>query len=61
MKNLTSAFKIRQAEPEESLKLTEISIQAKSHWGYPEKWINKYYNAPGELIVTPEIIKNIVS
>lgn len=30
---------IRRVNPKEADKLTEIALAAKSHWGYPERWM----------------------
>jgi len=54
-------FKVRKAYPSEAGKLTDISIRAKSHWGYPQAWIEKWRHTPGELVVTPEMIENWMS
>ncbi len=32
-------IEIRRAVPEEAEALTEIAVAAKSHWGYPERWM----------------------
>jgi GNAT superfamily N-acetyltransferase len=32
-------IEIRRALPEEAEALTQIAIAAKSHWGYPERWM----------------------
>ena len=32
-------IEIRRALPDKAEKLTEIAIAAKSHWGYPERWM----------------------
>ena len=33
---------IRRALPEEADKLTQIALDAKRHWGYPEHWIKHW-------------------
>lgn len=49
----TESVKIREAQPEEAAKLTEIAHDAKRFWGYPESWI-KHWQA--ELTISPELI-----
>lgn len=46
---------IRTARTEDSLALTEIALNAKRHWGYPEHWI-KHWEA--DLTISPEFIDN---
>ncbi|MEO0558024.1 MAG: GNAT family N-acetyltransferase [Bacteroidota bacterium] len=33
---------IRRARPDEAERLTEIALASKSHWGYPEAWIEEW-------------------
>ena len=33
---------IRRARPDEAPRLTEIALAAKSHWGYPEAWMDAW-------------------
>ena len=44
---------IRRALPKEAEQLTQITIAAKRHWGYPEKWIQLWIP---ELTFSPENI-----
>ncbi len=44
---------IRAAHAEEAVVLTAIAIDAKRHWGYPERWIEIWTPL---LIITPEFI-----
>jgi GNAT superfamily N-acetyltransferase len=44
---------IRRALPEESTQLTEITIAAKRHWNYPEKWMQLWLP---QLTISPEYI-----
>ena len=46
---------IRRASPEESERLTQIALEAKRYWGYPENWI-KHWKA--DLTVSPEFIRD---
>ena len=45
---------IRRAEPVEAETLTEISHAAKRHWGYPERWIERWRET---LTITPEFVR----
>ena len=44
---------IRQASADEATLLTEIALQAKRHWGYPESWIKHW---EPDLTITPAFI-----
>lgn len=46
---------IRRASPEDANTLTQIALDAKRHWGYPEHWI-KHWEA--DLTVSPEFIRD---
>lgn len=46
-------MEIRKAVPNEAGKLSEIALQAKRHWGYPENWIEHW---KADLTITPEFI-----
>ena len=46
---------IRTASPEESSRLTEIALNAKRHWGYPEHWISHW---EADLTISPDFIEN---
>jgi GNAT superfamily N-acetyltransferase len=46
-------MKIRRALAEESGELTRVAHEAKSHWGYPERWIELWRD---DLTIAPEFI-----
>jgi len=46
---------IRKASTENSATLTQIALDAKRHWGYPEHWIKHWES---DLTITPEFIAN---
>ena len=46
---------IQQASTEHADTLTQIALEAKRHWGYPEHWIKHWES---DLTITPEFIKN---
>ena len=46
---------IQQASTEHAETLTQIALEAKRHWGYPEHWIKHWES---DLTITPEFIKN---
>ena len=46
---------IRAASSEEAETLTQIALDAKRHWGYPEHWI-KHWEA--DLTVSPDFIRD---
>ena len=46
---------IRSASPEDADTLTQIALDAKRHWGYPEHWIQHWQ---ADLTVTPEFIRD---
>jgi GNAT superfamily N-acetyltransferase len=46
---------IRPAAGTEATTLTQIALDAKRHWGYPEHWINHW---EADLTVSPEFIAN---
>jgi len=46
---------IRKASTENSETLTQIALDAKRHWGYPEHWIKHWES---DLTITPEFIAN---
>lgn len=45
---------IRRALPEEANTLTQIALDAKRHWGYPEHWI-KHWEA--DLTISSDLIR----
>ena len=44
----------RNALPNEAEELTQLTLDSKRYWGYPEEWIARW---TGELTVRPEYIK----
>jgi GNAT superfamily N-acetyltransferase len=46
-------MQIVRARPEEADALTEIAYSAKRHWGYPERWIERWRDI---LTIRPEFI-----
>jgi N-acetylglutamate synthase-like GNAT family acetyltransferase len=45
---------IRRAAPEEADTLTQIALDAKRHWGYPEHWIKHWES---DLTITADFIR----
>jgi GNAT superfamily N-acetyltransferase len=52
---LSSGVEIRRASPEEADALTRIAIAAKRHWGYPERWMERWAEI---LTVAPQFVSN---
>jgi len=50
---MTTSFDIIRGLPEHASKLTEITLAAKRHWGYPEKWIQLW---TPELTFSPKYV-----
>src|SRR5262245_35834189 len=46
-------MRIRRARPDDAAALTEISFAAKRHWGYPERWIERWTHL---LTIEPKLI-----
>ncbi|HJP94375.1 MAG TPA: GNAT family N-acetyltransferase [Pyrinomonadaceae bacterium] len=46
---------IRRALPDEAATLTQIALDAKRYWGYPEHWINHWES---DLTISPEFIRD---
>ena len=46
---------IRRAAPEEADTLTQIALDAKRHWGYPEHWIQHW---EADLTITTDFIRD---
>ncbi|HVR96820.1 MAG TPA: GNAT family N-acetyltransferase [Thermoanaerobaculia bacterium] len=46
-------MKIRRAAIEDSDELTQLAHESKSHWGYPERWIELWRD---DLTLDPELI-----
>jgi N-acetylglutamate synthase-like GNAT family acetyltransferase len=44
---------IKKAEAKDAQTLTQIALDAKRHWGYPESWIQHWKS---DLTITPEFI-----
>jgi GNAT superfamily N-acetyltransferase len=44
---------IRPAIKEEAARLSEIALDAKRHWGYPEHWIQRWQD---DLTITPDYV-----
>lgn len=51
----TANSTIKRASPEDANTLTQIALDAKRHWGYPEHWI-KHWEA--DLTVSPDFIND---
>jgi ribosomal protein S18 acetylase RimI-like enzyme len=49
-----SALEIHRAPPGDADALTRIAFAAKAHWGYPERWMERWRDA---LTITPEFIR----
>ncbi len=46
---------IRTAQVDESTTLTQIALDAKRHWGYPDRWIKHWES---DLTISPDFIAN---
>jgi GNAT superfamily N-acetyltransferase len=46
-------MQIVQAKPEDAVSLTEIAFAAKQHWGYPDRWMERWRDL---LTLKPEFI-----
>ncbi len=51
---MTTVMTIRRATPEEAGTLTQIALDAKRYWGYPEHWIRHW---EADLTVSAEFIR----
>jgi GNAT superfamily N-acetyltransferase len=51
----TTASNIRPALREEAATLTQIALDAKRHWGYPEYWIKHWES---DLTISPDFIRD---
>jgi GNAT superfamily N-acetyltransferase len=47
--------KIRQASPDEATTLTQIALDAKRYWGYPEHWITHW---EADLTISSDFIRD---
>ena len=48
-------MQIVRARPEDAATLTNIALDAKRYWGYPENWIRHWES---DLTITPEFIRD---
>jgi GNAT superfamily N-acetyltransferase len=46
-------MEIHRAKPEDAVAITEIAFAAKRHWGYSERWIQRWKNV---LTIQPEFV-----
>ena len=51
---MANAVTIRRATPEEAAALTQIALDAKRYWGYPEHWIQHWES---DLAVSSDFIR----
>ena len=47
-------LEIERAQPGDADTLTRIAFAAKAHWGYPERWMERWRDT---LTITPEFIR----
>jgi N-acetylglutamate synthase-like GNAT family acetyltransferase len=52
---VAKAVTIRRATPEEAATLTQIALDAKRHWGYPEHWIQHWES---DLTISSDFIRD---
>jgi GNAT superfamily N-acetyltransferase len=52
---MATAMTIRRALPEEATTLTQIALDAKRYWGYPEHWIRHWES---DLTISSEFIRD---
>ena len=52
---MATAMTIRRASPEEAPALTQIALDAKRHWGYPEHWIKHWES---DLTISSDFIRD---
>lgn len=52
---MATAMTIRRAFPEEATTLTQIALDAKRHWGYPEHWIKHWES---DLTISSDFIRD---
>jgi N-acetylglutamate synthase-like GNAT family acetyltransferase len=48
-----NSFVVDPADPSDHQRLSEIALESKRHWGYPEKWITEWKD---ELTISTEYI-----
>jgi GNAT superfamily N-acetyltransferase len=51
---MANAVTIRRAIPEEAATLTQIALEAKRYWGYPEHWIQHWES---DLTISSDFIR----
>ena len=51
---MANAVTIRRATPEEAVALTQIALDAKRYWGYPEHWIKHWES---DLAISSDFIR----
>ena len=52
---MATAMTIRRALPEEATTLTQIALDAKRYWGYPEHWIKHWES---DLTISSDFIRD---
>lgn len=52
---MATAVTIRRALPEEATRLTQIALDAKRYWGYPEHWIQHWES---DLTISSDFIRD---
>jgi ribosomal protein S18 acetylase RimI-like enzyme len=52
---MATAMTIRRASPEDASTLTQIALDAKRYWGYPEHWIKHWES---DLTVSSDFIRD---
>ena len=52
---MANAVTIRRSTPEEAATLTQIALDAKRHWGYPDHWIQHWES---DLTITSDFIRD---
>jgi GNAT superfamily N-acetyltransferase len=52
---MADAMIIRRSVPEEAATLTQLALDAKRHWGYPEHWIQHWES---DLTISSDFIRD---
>ena len=52
---MANAVTIRRATPDEAVALTQIALDAKRYWGYPEHWIQHWES---DLTISADFIRD---
>ena len=52
---MANAVTIRRSVPEEAAALTQIALDAKRYWGYPERWIRHWES---DLTISSDFIRD---